>query len=149
MCYTNIGDTMKIDNRGFTLVELLATMAVLSIIMLITIPNVIGVVQKNKNKTFVEDAKKLVSMAKYEHNKVLNASNTTYYISTLDKNNELSQGPNGGNYTSNSRVVVNGNNYIVYLIEKKSNACNGITNVNEDNLFQDNATTLVKKVNCP
>ena len=54
------------NNKAFTLVELLATLAILSVIMIIAIPNVIGILEKNKNTTYVEDAKKLVALADYE-----------------------------------------------------------------------------------
>ena len=37
------------NNRGFTLIELLATIAILAIIMLVTVPNVIGIIERNKN----------------------------------------------------------------------------------------------------
>ena len=53
----------KIGNRGFTLVELLGVLMILSIIMAIAVPNVISVLDKNKKETYVSDAKKLISMA--------------------------------------------------------------------------------------
>ena len=54
------------NNKGFTLVELLAVLSVLAVLMLLAVPNVIGVVQRDKNKTYVEDAKKLVTLAEYK-----------------------------------------------------------------------------------
>lgn len=53
----------KINSRGFTLVELLGVLMILSIILVIAVPNVVSVLDKNKKETYVSDAKKLVSMA--------------------------------------------------------------------------------------
>ena len=39
------------NEKGFTLVELLATVSILGIIMLIAVPNILGTVERNK-KTF-------------------------------------------------------------------------------------------------
>ena len=49
---------IKKNSNGFTLVELLATMVILGILMAIALPNVVGVLNNNRNKTYVADAKK-------------------------------------------------------------------------------------------
>ena len=53
----------KINKRGFTLIELLAAMVILGMIMAIAVPNVIGILNNSRNRTDVEDAKRLVSLA--------------------------------------------------------------------------------------
>ena len=91
-------------NNGFTLVELLATMVILAIIMLVAVPNVTGIIARNKAKTYVEDAKKLVTTAEY---KIRTATNSVRMPATghciiltltyLD-NGEFEDPPYGGEY---------------------------------------------------
>ena len=58
------------NQKGFTLMELLATIVILSIIMLIAVPNVINTLDKNKRSfTYVEDAKKMITLAEYKFRK--------------------------------------------------------------------------------
>ena len=53
------------NRNGFTLVELLAVIVILGIIMLIAVPNVVGVIDNNRKETYLSDAKKMVTMAEY------------------------------------------------------------------------------------
>ena len=57
---------MKLSNKGFTLIELLAAMVILAAIMLIAVPNIMGILSNSRANTYVEDAKKLLSLAEYE-----------------------------------------------------------------------------------
>ena len=54
-----------LNNKGYTLVELLATMIILGIVMAVTIPNISGISTQNKITTYAEDAKKFKSSAEY------------------------------------------------------------------------------------
>ena len=49
------------NKKGFTLIELLGVIIILSIIMLIAIPNVTSVLEKNKRENYIADAKKMIS----------------------------------------------------------------------------------------
>lgn len=147
-----IGDNM--NHKGFTLVELLATMAVLAVLMLLAIPNVIGVVQNNKNKTYIEDAKKLVTLAEYKINSDPNVKPSTgksvcLYMEYLDLSKELDEPPNGGKYDRDkSYVYVSNSNgemkYQVQLIENKNGSFMGLGKTSKSYLFEDNATSKVK-----
>lgn len=74
-----------INNKGFTLVELLASIAILAIISLIAVPSILSISDKNKKEVYVNDAKRFVSIAKYEANKhaekkdILNSTGLYYY----------------------------------------------------------------------
>lgn len=148
----------NINNKGFTLVELLATISILAIIMLLAIPNVVGVVQRSRNKTYVEDAKKLVALAKYKvksDSKVKKEFDNSYgyggvclYISYLDKSGEIKDAPNGGTYSKdNSYVKVTKNTdgsykYEVQLLETSSNSpydnkFQGLAEKSSDDLAKD------------
>ena len=99
------------NDKGFTLVELLATLAILAIIMGIAIPNVLSTLEKNRKTTYLEDAKKLVTLAEYEFNKdeelTVDSGCVRINLSYLDKT-DLERGPNDGEYdTTNSYVIIN------------------------------------------
>ena len=50
------------NKKGFTLIELLATIVILGIIMIVAVPNVTGIIYRNRANTYVEDAKKIMLM---------------------------------------------------------------------------------------
>lgn len=54
------------NKKAFTLVELIATIAILGVIMLIAIPNVLSIIEKNKQEDFIEAAKMLITEAEYK-----------------------------------------------------------------------------------
>ena len=148
---------MKVKNSlGFTLIELIATITILGIIMLIAVPNVISVVTKNKNQTYVNDARKFVTLAKYKFESDANIMRPTstncavIMLSSVDRS-ELQSGPEDGTYetdsnaTDQSYVVIKYENstyvYYVQLIETYSNKNNtaqkkGIDLMNYDDLVQ-------------
>lgn len=51
------------NKKGFTLVELLAVLVILSIIMLIAVPSTLNVLDRNKKDSYISDAKKLITLA--------------------------------------------------------------------------------------
>lgn len=54
------------NNKGFTLIELLAAVVILAILVGISIPVIMGLFDTSKSKMYVNDAKKLVSLAEYK-----------------------------------------------------------------------------------
>lgn len=143
----------KINNKGFTLVELLATISILAIIMLIAIPNVVGVVQKSRNKTYVEDAKKMISLAKYKVKSdvkikdALGDGSVCISLNYLDSGKEIKDAPNGGEYdTANSYVLVEKNysdnsyDYSVQLLENdKDSNIQGLNEISSEVLSNDDS----------
>ena len=63
---------MKKSNKGFTLIELLAVIVLLGVLFMYAIPEVVGLVSRNRDKMYVADIKKLMSQAEY----TVRASNT-------------------------------------------------------------------------
>lgn len=144
-------------NKGFTLIELLATVVILGIIMVIAIPNVTGILQKNKAKSYYEDAKKLVTLAEY---KMRGNSSVTkpnlpgdclvMNLFYLD-NSEFENPPNGGSYEKKGSFVVikkDGSSYKYYvrLLENVDGSYRGISFIESTNLYKDVDLTKIENV---
>lgn len=65
-----------LNKKGFTLVELLATIGILALISLIAIPSVINLTNKNKQNVYIKDAKRFISLVEYESRKSENIKNS-------------------------------------------------------------------------
>ena len=51
--------------NGFTLVELIAVLVILSILAMMATPNIIHLMQNGKEKSFISDAEEMISTATY------------------------------------------------------------------------------------
>lgn len=143
------------NKKGFTLIELLGVIIILSIIMVIAIPNVTSVLEKNKRETYITDAKKFITQVKTEisNNSIEKPSSTDVvkvklsYIGT----NDVSSDSDGNKYdTENSFVVVVRNTsgylgYYVNLVAKVDDEYRGIKLASEDELSSDEKLKLVNK----
>ena len=54
------------NNKGFTLVEVLAMLVVLGIIIGVTVPNITGILNSQKTNLIAEDGIKMIENAKNE-----------------------------------------------------------------------------------
>ena len=54
------------NNKGFTLVEVLAMLVVLGIIIGVTVPNITGILNNQKTNLIAEDGIKMIENAKNE-----------------------------------------------------------------------------------
>lgn len=95
---------MKKNKRGFTLVELLASLVILGLLTLVAAPNIIGILSSTKTETYVTDANKLATLAEYK----FRSDNAIVRPTTLDKciglkmetlgTSEFKKPPYGGAY---------------------------------------------------
>jgi prepilin-type N-terminal cleavage/methylation domain-containing protein len=138
------------NNKGFTLVELLAMLVVIGILMVVTIPNITGIMKNNRLNGFKGDAKQMVEKTNIMVSKskdIKKPQNRECLIFTLDylnTNDDLTSGPNGGLYNQEESFVVytrNGQKYEYYirLIEEVDGRKIGISLVNSDEI--ENLTT--------
>lgn len=67
-------------NRGFTLIELMVTMAVLAIVAMIAAPNLSTAIEKRKLETSTTDLEKALAQARSDA--VLNRKETTIHLNT-------------------------------------------------------------------
>ncbi|MBR2998128.1 MAG: prepilin-type N-terminal cleavage/methylation domain-containing protein [Bacilli bacterium] len=149
---------MKKNNKGFTLVELLATLVLLGILMGIGLPILTGLLSNNRNKIYVADINRMIALAETK----LNSSSST--IEKPDENNciimsltflddsSFENPPNQGKYVKDSSYVVikntGGGNleYSATLVEKVKNYYRGIELTRGINLEKSNATRYVKTI---
>lgn len=142
------------NKKGFTLIELLGVIVILSIIMVIAIPNITSVLEKNKKDSYISDAKALITQAKYEirKNNIEKPNSEGIVKITLSYlgKNDVNKDPDNNPYSEmDSYVVVVRNDgyleYYVNLVATTSSGNKGITLTKEDELSNDNRLTLVKK----
>lgn len=135
--------------NGFTLIELLATILILALIMIIAVPNVMSTIDKNKQDTYVEDAKKMITLAEYKIRSDTSIPLPTsgnciiVPLNSLDLS-DFNEGPEGGSYDlENSYVLVarNGNSYLYYatIVENYDGSKRGIPLTSRNELNKENA----------
>ena len=151
----------KINKKGFTLVELLATLVILGLLTVIAAPNIIGILTNTKLNTYISDANKLQTLAEYKFrsdSKITRPGDGQCVILTMNYlgTSEFKNPPYGGEYDYNNSYVVirkSGNEYKYYvqIIEdiKKNDAgvvteYGGITQIIKSEIKKENNTALVE-----
>ena len=149
------------NNNGFTLVELLVMLVVLSILITITVPNIMGIVNENKENTLIDDAGKMLDSAKVKtaiDKDLLPTSENNCSIIRLnfaDKNDDINFGPHDGKYDrQNSFVVIkfiqqeNGNykyQYYARIVEVKDDDVYGIKIATAEDIESRKKTVLINE----
>jgi type IV pilus assembly protein PilA len=99
------------NNKGFTLVELLAVIVILAVILLIAVPNVFGIIDKSRSDTLVSNAKMMASAARLKVTTTpsylpsANLKVKSILLTDLDLE-KMDRDPDGGSYGANSYVYV-------------------------------------------
>ncbi len=122
--------------NGFTLVELLAALVLLSILTTVAVGSVLRVVDKNRREIYVEDAKKFISQVDYQvrAGKIKYPTNGNCIVVSLDYTNssDFKKGPNGGRYYANYSFVLlkneaSNDKFYVRLVENVKGTGKGIS----------------------
>ena len=140
------------NKKGFTLIELLAVIAIIGIISIIAIPNIVGLSTGVKKDQMLDDAKKLISLAKYKINSDVSLRNNgqTFTFEELNFNGDLGLDPDNGEYDVNNSMVIytNENNiaeYCIILIGSKRQIGHRENCVKEENLYS--RSNVIDRVN--
>jgi type IV pilus assembly protein PilA len=114
---------MKMNKKGFTLVELLAVIVILAVILVIAIPNVLSIIDKSRKDSTVSTAKMMVKAAQL---KIANgdfaapslAKSTLAKMSALGLDN-VTKDADGGSYTDATSYVLisNESGVIKYAVQ--------------------------------
>lgn len=118
------------NNKGFTLVELIGVFAILGIIMLVAVPNVMGILDRNKKNTYIQHAKQMATLAEYKISADPSfvwptANNVAIFTLSCLGTQDIETGPNGSKYDSTQSFVAvykSSSNVVYYinLIEKST-----------------------------
>ena len=100
------------NQKGFTLVEIIAMMVVLGVLMVIAIPNISGIIGNNREGAAVEDVDRMIRNSE----SVLQSRRDAYpsgeddcsvlSLSFIDTNNDFKTGMNGGKYVKDQSFVL-------------------------------------------
>lgn len=148
---------MERDRRGFTLVELLAVIVIIGIMAVFAFPYVSRVVSGNKDKVYVQDAKKLLALAEYkmESNDIKiekpDPGDCIVLSYTYLNDGTLKDAPNKGEYLPGASYVVVKNTggkmeYLVSLIETndENSVFRGVLLASENELNTSKVNDMVK-----
>lgn len=138
---------MKLNKKGFTLVEIIAVIALIAVIAVIATPNIVRMVDSNKKEQFVSDAKEMISKAKYKSLEKYsslyidlgnNCSETTAKTLGMD----LSKDPDGNTYNldeSKIKICLDSqtSKYVYYVktitYDNETNYGRGVYNLSSSN----------------
>ena len=145
----------KINKKGFTLVELLATLVILGLLTVIAAPNIIGILTNTKLNTYISDANKLQTLAEYKFrsdSKITRPSEGQCIVLTMNYlgTSEFKNPPYGGTYnTGNSFVAIKkeGNEYKYYvqiMEDVKANEYGGIPVIIKSEIKKENNTGIIE-----
>ena len=100
------------SNKGFTLIELLAMLVVLGILMVVSIPNITGILDNQKENAIKEDAIRMTDKVKTlmatskDMEKPKSDECLLVTLDYLDLSEEMLKGPNDANYDRDDSFVV-------------------------------------------
>ena len=144
------------NKKGFTLIELLAVVIILGVVMMIAVPNVLSMLDRNKKTTFIEHAKTMITQAEYTLRKDTSieypANHQDMVIITLEYLNtdDIKESPYNTFYSPSKSFVAIVNNtendvteyqYYVHLVSCTDEGC---TNQDDNSVNKNRGINLVE-----
>ncbi len=140
------------NQKGFTLVEILAMLVILGLLMAVAIPNISGILTNNRMNVYRSDATKMVDTAKMKVAKgsVKKPAKDKCVIMTLSYLNDsedITKGPNGQDYYQYDSFVIlkrENNKYVYYarIVEQARGGDYGINLDTVDNINKEGSTSI-------
>ena len=115
------------NEKGFTLVELLAVIALIAILSGLAVTNIVSSINNSRKNQFLLDTKRLVSKAEYfvamdsDIRNDAKSSGYTFSFEKLNEKKEFNSSPDGGIYTNGFVHVMYSNNTYVYCVCLENN----------------------------
>lgn len=134
--------------KGFTLVELLGVIVILSLVMLIAIPNITSTLERSKKEQYLTDATKFVTLVEYnlKNGSIDKPGSNELYKITLGclNTNDIDKDAENIKYELDDSYVIVGrkDGYLVYyvnLVVIKNNKYKGILLEDSEKLDKDSA----------
>ncbi len=131
------------NKKGFTLVELLAVITIVALISLIAVPNIVGLSDGIRKDNMLDDAKRLISMAKYQVSRdygIRMSREHKFYFKDLNINGDIKSDPDNGDYDQEGSYVQYTNDgsmarYCIYLRGSKRHIGSAVSCIQETNLY--------------
>lgn len=138
--FQNVKKRLK-DQRGLTLVELLAVIVILGIVAAIAVPSIGGIISKSKDDALKSDAIQVLNAAKlYASSTTLSTGNTVLSNFGTDNDDALNQFIDLKTGTEYSITITSsGSGYTYGAITVRRDG-RQINNVDDDDLLNDNVT---------
>ena len=147
---------IKKNNKGFTLIEVIAVVTLLGILTFLVVPQIYSLVTDSRKNVYVQDAIRLISQAQYAMNaksvKIDKPDDGECIVFSMKylSSSDFQSPPNGGSYLPESSFVIvknSGGEYIysTMLVEKtKDNTYMGVELTTEKALNAKNAIKHVR-----
>lgn len=145
------------NNKGFTLIEVLATIIILGVISVVAIPKIFDYISSSRENIYIQDTRKMIAQAQYR----MGASSTEIekpgpgevVVFTLNylAGNDFRNAPNGGKYAFDASFVLvtyssedKQYHYAAMLLEKLSEKdYSGVKLSTEDLINTNKRTSLI------
>lgn len=130
-------------SKGFTLIELLGVIIILSLIMLIAIPNITSTLDRSKKEQYLVDARKFVSLVEYElrsgNMDKPNVDNILKITLGYLQTNDIKSDPENKEYDLNKSyvIVARKDKLLKYYVNLVTTEGKGIKLVDSDKLTDD------------
>lgn len=123
----------KFNNKGFTLVEILAVIVIIAILGLITVPSFLGVINSSNNATYDILVKDITIASSQLYEEIDYMNNTLYHYNMEgNTNNKIIIGEDlEGNKIGSNRIEVNLQTLVSNGFLKSNNSSNKSSNNNE------------------
>jgi len=128
------------NKNGFTLVELLAVIALVAILSGLAVNNIVSSINNSRKNVFLTDAKRMIAKAEYlmasssEDRENAKISSVKYNFARLNEHSEFANDADGGEYDKNATFVKVSYNsttknyeYCLCVIGSKRKITNGVT----------------------